>query len=278
MAVHVAAEIGSNWCGSLDLALAHIRAAKECGADSVKFQLFRAESLESDPVKQAKRKPYELPLEWLPILKEECVKQGLQFGVTPFAVDLVEPLRGNVDYVKIAALDSGYDDLIKSAAGLGVPMVISVAGITESKMHDLLALIYEECFNCDSVTLLWGVTHYPALPEEMNMKAMSHLLDEFGFLVGLSDHTIGYEAAIVATSLEASHIEKHFSLSLAQYPQLLKSPDCGHSLEPHALAIMVSKIRMVEKMLGTGKLNGPNKHEKALHAWAKRSNEKPLRG
>ena len=264
--------------GSLELALEHIRFAKECGANSTKWQLFRAESLESDPVKQAKRKPYELPLEWLPILKEESVKRGLLFGVTPFALDLVEPLRGIVDFVKVAALDMCWNDLIMKAATLDVPMIISVAGAALEELEDLihtLTLEAEWGWN-----LLHGVTHYPANLNEMNLWKIREIQDEFGVDVGLSDHTPGYEAAVIATALGATWIEKHFrsDLRAGHTVGILNSPDFQHSANPTQMGVFVMKIRETEAALGVPDHYGPVESEKGLFELARRSNSRVLRG
>jgi len=278
--VHICAEIGSNHMGSLELALEHIRFAKECGANSTKWQLFRAESLESDPVKQAKRKPYELPLEWLPILKEESVKRGLLFGVTPFALDLVEPLRGIVDFVKIAALDMCWDDLIIKAASLDVPLIISVAGATHEELNHLDRYVLHQRLAWE-VTYLHGVTHYPATLNEMNLLKIRELQDEFPEAwTGLSDHTLRYEAAVIATALGASWIEKHFrcSFKAAHDLKIYNSPDYMHSANPTEMRLLVEKIRETETALGVPDHYGPVESEKGLFGLARRSNSKTLRG
>lgn len=286
------AEIGSNHCGSLDLALAHIRAAKEAGATGVKFQLFRAETLDSRPKVQERLRPYEIPVKrhssktsenWLLPLSSYAHELGLQFGVTPFAVDLVGPLRGLVDFVKISAYDLTYDDLVIEAAKLGVPVVLSTA-----------MAIYEEINHAWALTdkspsvLLHGIAAYPAILMNMKLKALDDLAC-YGCAYGISDHTIGHEAAMLAIALGATWIEKHFRLDCPRQDwqelapginteQFIRSLDFRVSATPEQFYEMVVACERARQTLGTGEKNGPLACEEELYDTCRRSNSKPLRG
>jgi sialic acid synthase SpsE len=274
-------EIGSGHCQSLPLALAHMKTAREAGATAIKVQLFRANSLDSRPGVQAQLCPYELPLPWVPILSAACRDAGLLFGVTPFAVDLVEPLRGLVDFVKISAYDICYDDLIATCAGLGVPLVLSTAMANEAEIARAIQICRE-----NSVVLLHGVAQYPARLEDQNLACLPRLrqLGEGLCQVGLSDHTHGPEAAMGAVSLGARWIEKHFKIYTRQATTLLgrvgymDNPDFEVASEPWEFAYMVGSCNRILQALGDGQKKGPLPCEQPLYDTCRRSNARPLRG
>lgn len=292
--VHICAEIGSNHCGSLDLAFAHMYAAKTAGADSVKFQLFRAETLDARPEVQQILRQYEVPFEWIPKLRAKAQEWDIGFGVTPFAVDLVEPLRGQVDFVKISAYDLTFDDLLRAAATLEVPVVLSTAMATAKEVRHACDVFNEKRI---FPTLLHGVAAYPARLADLNFLAM--MLQPLFHRVGLSDHTHGSEAAIIATALGATWIEKHFRLH-TEIPRSSKlytaraaqwieehfrlhtdtsqSPDYGVSAHPQEFAAMVQAIRRTKVALGTGDKRGPLPCEMALYTTCRRTNDKRVRG
>ena len=280
------AEVGSNHCGSFDLALAHIRVAKEAGATGVKFQLFRAESLDSRPEVQEKLRPYELPLEWLPLLREESHALGLQFGVPPFAIDLVKPLHGLVDFVKISAYDLTYNALIIEAATLGVPIVLSTAMATTSEVQRAWQTLYGR--SAGKIILLHGTAAYPAQLADANLHALLWLKDR-EFPYGLSDHTTDPEAAMLAVGLGATWIEKHFRINCPPQgfrhmaPEIneirfFQNPDFEVSASPTEFARMISACKRASQALGTGEKNGPLPCEMELYTTIRRSNSKPLRG
>lgn len=286
------AEIGSNHCGSLDLALAHLRAAKDAGATGIKFQLFQTETLDSRPEVQARLKPYEIPAQryslkmrenWLHPLLRYAGDLGLQFGVTPFAVDLVASLRGYVDFVKIAAYDLTYDALVIEATTLGVPIVLSTAMATQAEISHVCHLIYPREF-----VLLHGTAQYPASLADANLSALSWMAKK-EYPYGLSDHTIGLEAAMLAVALGATWIEKHFRIDCPAQgwrevapgistEQFMQSPDFEVSSTPEQFSTMVAACERARQALGTGEKNGPLPCEMELYNTIRRSNSKPLRG
>mgnify|MGYP001612697515 FL=1 len=128
------------------------------------------------------------------------------------------------------------------------------------------------------ITLLHGVAQYPATLEDQNLLAIDTLLFNLSDSVGLSDHTLGYEAAVIAVARGASMIEKHFVLDPVVYSLVRNSPDFPHSAGPTAFAEMVRAVRRAEGALGDGRKDGPLPCEMALYNTARRSNNKPLRG
>ena len=266
----IVAEIGSNHCGSLPLALSHIEEAARSGANAVKFQLFRAETLDSRPEVQANLRPYELPLDWLPRLHRAAHDEGLLFICTPFDLPLAAALRGYVDMVKISAYDLTYHALIEEAAGLGVPIILSTAMGTWEDIH---STIDSHLYGSRDIYLLHGTACYPTRLRDANLSAMEQMIKVFlQCRVGLSDHTLGSEAAVLAAALGAEMIEKHFAL------EGVSSPDAPHSANPYVFQRMVKAVERTKKILGSGWKKGPLPCELPLFTTCRRTNEKPLRG
>ena len=272
--VKIIAELGSGHLGDFNRAIAMIHEAAVCGASGVKMQLFRADSLDSRPEVQERLRRFELPIEWLKGLRDCAHERGLRFIVTPFAIDLVEPLRGVVDAIKISAYDLTYRGLIEAAANLGelgVAVILSTAMGNRREIHQAWDWAWKA--GGRDITILHGVAAYPAKGEDMNLREMVALKREFS-QVGLSDHTIGYEAAVIAVAQGGTCIEKHFRLDEVGE----ESPDYGVSATPAEFAEMVRQIRRTEKALGNGKKEGPLECEMELYRTCRRSNGKPLRG
>jgi len=265
MSLDIVAECGSNFCGSYDLAIAHIHAAKNAGATSFKMQLFRAATLDSRAYMQEQLVKYELPLEWVPMLSKEVRQYGLNFGLSLFDPDLVEPCRGQLDFVKISAYDLTYDDLLLAAATLNVPVVLSTAMATAAEVHHATGLLL---LKVPCVYVLQGVAAYPAKAEETNLRAVV----EYPHW-GVSDHSPGWLVPMVAVAMGAEYIEKHFRLG-----RVTSSPDAPHSMTPNQFARMVANLHRVEQVMGTGEKTGPLECEMELFTTARRSNEKRLRG
>lgn len=273
MSIDLIAEIGSNHCGKFNLAMAHIQGARAAFATGVKFQLFRAESLDSRPAVQTVLKRAELPLDWLPHLGFAAHEQGLTFGVTPFAVDLVEPLRGVVDWVKISAYDLLYEDLVKAAATLNVPLVLSTAMATSEEIETALTWLPRM-----SLVLLYGVASYPAPFHQHDFASLRRLHAIPAATVGLSDHTTDELAACIATAHGARWIEKHFRLSNTDFPEIANSPDFHVSATPMMFKSMAQRCRAIAETCDTTFPPGPQACELALYQTARRTNAKPRRG
>ncbi len=266
----IIAEAGVNHNGKVELAYKLIDAAKEAGADAVKFQTFKAEKVVSSVASKATYqkkntenteesqlemiKKLELKSEGFKVLKEYCDKKGIIFLSTPFdfeSVDVLEPL---VPVYKVASGELINIPLLKYIASKGKPMIISTGMARIGEVEEALTAIEEVNPNIEKV-LLHCTTNYPCPYKEVNLKAMLTLKETFKLPVGYSDHTLDIEVPIAAVALGAKVIEKHFTLD-----RNLPGPDHKASLEPNELKAMVKAIRNIERALGDG-IKKPNESE-----------------
>jgi pseudaminic acid synthase len=185
------------------------------------------------------------PWEWQPRIKEEADKLGIDFLSTPFDATAVDFLEGiGVGAYKIASFELTDIPLLQYAAEKGKPMIVSTGMGTADEIREAVDAVYAT--GNRSLTLLKCVSAYPAKGEDMNLSTIPEMSARFGVPVGLSDHSMGSLTAVVAVSLGATVIEKHFCLS-----RKIKNPDSAFSMEPHEFALMVKGIRDTEKSLGT---------------------------
>lgn len=257
----IVAELSANHNQSKKTAIDTIIEARKAGADAVKLQTYTADTLTlncdnkwfriSGGTLWDGKTLYELykeaytPWEWHKELFEVAQKEGLICFSTPFdftAVDFLEELKNPI--YKVASFEITDIPLIRYMASKGKKMLIST-GISKYDDIDLAVQACKEVGNSDLV-LLKCTSSYPAPLDEANLLSIPLLKSSFGFDVGLSDHTIGDIAAITATSLGATMIEKHFILD-----RKMGGPDAGFSMEPEEFSEMVSKIRDVEAALGS---------------------------
>jgi pseudaminic acid synthase len=258
--VMIIAELSANHNHQLKIAIDTIRAAKRAGADAIKLQTYTADTLTIDcknkyfQIAQGTlwdgKTLYELykeaftPWEWHPELFRIAKEEGLICFSSPFdktAVDFLEDL--NAPYYKIASFEIQDIPLIEYAASKQKPMIIST-GIAESEDIELALATCKKAGNHD-ITLLKCTSSYPAPLDLANLRTMTDMKGRFGVKVGLSDHTIGNMVPIVATSLGAVMIEKHFILD-----KNLGGPDAAFSLDPKEFTSLVQDIRTVENVLG----------------------------
>jgi pseudaminic acid synthase len=256
----IIAELSANHNNDFDLAVKTIKAIANSGADAVKVQTFKPESLSIDvdneyfgPKTEGLWKgyrPYDLykkammPWEWQPKLKTMAEAAGLQFFSSPFdkeAVDFLENI--NVPAYKIASFEITDIPLITYAASKGKPIIIST-GIATLADIELAVNTCREAGN-NQITLLKCTSEYPAPFELANLATIPHLEQTFNVAVGLSDHTMGATVPIVAVTLGAKVIEKHFILS-----RDLGGPDSAFSMEPQEFAFMIKSVREAEAALG----------------------------
>lgn len=257
----IIAELSANHHHDIDIAKNTIRAMAECGADAVKIQTYTPDSLVLDvdneyfgPIKEGlwkgiKRydlyKEASLPYAWHAELQKFALDLGLVFFSTPFdiaGVDFLESL--NIPIYKIASFEINDIPLIRYVAQKGKPMIIStgVADLTD------IQLALDTCYSVGNydITLLKCTSEYPATYEQANLLTIPDMISRFNLKVGVSDHTMGSLVPIVAVSLGARVVEKHFTLSRAS-----GGPDSAFSMEPSEFADMVKSIRNVEHALGT---------------------------
>lgn len=257
----IIAELSANHGQSLDIAIETVRAAKRAGADAIKLQTYTADTLTidcdneyfKDVLKNSiweGRTLYDLyseaytPWEWHQKIFDVAKEEGLICFSTPFdktSVDFLELF--NPPYYKIASFEIQDTELIEYAASKGKPIIIST-GIAEK---DDIVLAIESCKKVgnNKITLLKCTSSYPAPIEEANLATIPDMKNTFGVEVGLSDHTLGIVTSIVAVTLGACVIEKHFILN-----KTVGGPDASFSLDEKEFSELVKAIRQVELSIG----------------------------
>jgi len=256
---YIIAELSANHNGSLERALATIDAAKMSGADAIKLQTYTADTMTIDCSSEDFMvrgglwdgyKLYDLykwaetPFEWHQAMFEHAKKIGITIFSTPFdetAVDLLEKL-GAPAY-KIASFENTDLPLIRYIARTGKPIIMSTGMASEVEIGEAVDVIRGE--GCSSLVLLHCVSSYPAPLENANVAQIPILAKKFNAIPGLSDHTFGAIASVVAVSLGASVIEKHFTLSRAD-----KGPDSEFSIEPSELESLCKDAKQAWLALG----------------------------
>jgi pseudaminic acid synthase len=257
---YIVAELSANHHQKYEDSIKLIHAAKDAGVDAVKIQTYTPDTItiQSDrPEFKVSggtlwdgRTLYELysesytPWEWQPKLKKVANELGLTLFSSPFdktAVDFLEAM--NVPAYKIASFEIVDIPLIEYIAAKGKPMIISTGMATLDEIKE--AVNTAKKAGVSQIVLLKCNSAYPTPPEEMNLRTITDLTEKFAIPVGLSDHTLGITAPIVAVSLGACMVEKHLTLSRA-----IRSPDSAFSLEPQEFKEMVEAIRLAEKELG----------------------------
>ena len=258
--ITIVAEISANHGKDIGIVRDSIRKAKEIGCDAVKIQTYRPDTITLDCDNEYFQidtgtiwdgttlyKLYDeayLPWEWHEELFDFARETGILLFSTPFdftAVDLLERC-GNPIY-KIASFEINDIPLIRYAASKGKPMIMSTGIATEEEIGEAVEACYAEG-NRD-VCILKCTSQYPARIEDANLDTMVDMGKRFGCRVGLSDHTVGDEVAVVAAAMGASVIEKHFILDRS-----IGGPDASFSMEPEEFARMVRNVRTAEKIRG----------------------------
>lgn len=259
--VTVIAEAGVNHNGDLKLAKELARVAKESGADIVKFQTAKLESLVSKfaPMAEYQKANTGKTLSQMEMLKKlllsyedfrdlsrYCETIGIQFLSTPFDIDSIEFLSSlGCNLWKIPSGEITNLPYLEQIGRKHQPIILSTGMSSLYEVHAAMDVLH--CCGAEKVTLLHCTTEYPASFDTVNLKAMLTLRNEFGVDVGYSDHTSGIEAPIAAVALGATIIEKHFTLD-----RNMEGPDHKASLEPAELKAMVSSIRNIELAMGNG--------------------------
>lgn len=262
MPVTIIAEAGVNHNGDLALAKQMALVAKQCGADIVKFQTAVPELVVSKFADKADYQKKTTGSEESQLdmvrklhfsfaahreLKAYCDEIGIQYLSAPFDIPSVAFL-GTLDLpvLKIPSGEITNLPYLEEVARQKTPVILSTGMSTVAEIDDALQIL--DNGGCPDVVLLHCNTQYPTPYKDANLTAMVDLFEQFGFPVGLSDHTPGWECDVAATVLGAQVIEKHFTLD-----KTMPGPDQAASLDPAELKAMVDAVRHTEAALGDGK-------------------------
>jgi N,N'-diacetyllegionaminate synthase len=281
--IFVIAEAGSNWKAGtykndLKRAKKLIDASVEAGADAIKFQTFRANTVY---VKNAGPSNYlgksgikigidelfenlEMPYKMLKELSTYCKKKKIQFMSTPFSVEDAKHVNKFVKIHKIASYELNHIRLLEFLAKTKKPIIISTGANNIEEIE--FAVNRLKKFNVKNITILQCTACYPAPLETLNLLTIPEIKKKFNVSVGLSDHSLEPSIGpLIAIGLGAKVIEKHFTIN-----KKLKGPDHKFALDPNELKIMIRQIRQAEKSLGERK-KYVLKDEKELREFAVRS-------
>lgn len=249
---YVIAEIGSNHNQDLDLARELIHISADCGADAVKFQSLNlkkqyALSRHDRSLKELFRQ-IELQESWYPILADEAKKAGISFCSAPTYIEALPLLEAvQVPFYKLGSPQiKTFPSLIMEVAALGKPIALSVGFCHYAEIERAVVLC--ESVGNKQLILLHCVSEYPTQFEQVNLKTMQTLRSMFGHLVGISDHTPGYEVPCAAVALGATVIEKHITLD-----RNMNGPDHPFAMEPTEFKNMVSAVKNVHQALGSSR-------------------------
>lgn len=256
----IIAELSANHGGKIEIAKETIKAAKEIGANAIKLQTYTADTLTLDCDKDDfvikggtlwdEQKLYNLyqeahlPWEWHEELFLYAREIGIDIFSSPFdksAVDFLEQFSPSA--YKIASFEITDHELIRYAASKGRPMIISTGIATIGEIQDAVDICRGEGNN--EIVLLKCTSAYPAALEDANLKTIANLAETFGVASGFSDHTLGVTAPVVAVTLGAKVIEKHFILDKS-----IGGADAEFSLDKKEFSQMIQAVRDTERLLG----------------------------
>jgi len=268
----IIAEAGVNHNGSIEIAKKLIDAAKDSGADAVKFQTFKAEKLVSKKAQKAEyqkqhtdagESQYEmikkLEMSFLDHTKliNYCNRVGIKFLSSPFdleGIDLLNEL--GLDTFKIPSGEIVNLPYLRKLGKLNKTNILSTGMADLGEIEDALDILMNSGTEKGKIIVLHCNTEYPTPYQDVNLNAMLTIKKAFNVRVGYSDHTGGIEIPIAAVALGAEVIEKHFTLD-----RNMSGPDHKASLEPNELKLMVTAIRNIEKALGEG-IKKPSQSER----------------
>jgi len=257
---YVIAELSANHGGKIEIAKETISAAKEIGANAIKLQTTKPDEITLNCSKDDfivkggtlwdGRTLYDLysetqlPWDWHKELFDYAREIGIDIFSSPFskgAVDFLEQF--NPSAYKIASFEITDYELVRYTASKGRPIIISTGIATINEIQDVIDICKKEGNN--DIVLLKCTSAYPAAFEDANLKTIPNMAETFGVISGFSDHTLGITAPVIAVTLGAKVIEKHFILDKS-----IGGADADFSLDKKEFSQMVKAIRDTEKLLG----------------------------
>lgn len=256
---YVIAEMSANHNGSLETAKRIVEEAKARGADALKLQTYRPDTITLDASSDEflikgglwdGKRLYDLyqeahmPWEWHEPLFQHARALGITLFSSPFdatAIDLLEDL--DAPAYKIASFEAVDLPLIRLAAGTGKPLIISTGMADATEISEAVTAAREA--GCRDLALLHCVSGYPAPPGDYNLSTLPDMAERFECVVGLSDHTLDNTTAVAAVALGAAVLEKHFTLDRSG-----GGPDDSFSLEPAGLEELCTRARTAWEALG----------------------------
>ena len=272
MHICIIAEAGVNHNGDVEIAKKLCLAAKEAGADVVKFQTWITEKIITQNVEQAEYqkentgrdesqyemlKALELSYDEFREVKAYCDEIGILFASTADEEDSLDFLvELGIPFIKVGSGDVGNISYLRYIGSKKMPVILSTGMSTLADVEMSLHALREG--GATDITLLHCTTNYPCPYDAVNLKAMDTLKHAFGLPVGYSDHTEGLEVPVAAVARGAGVIEKHFTLD-----RNMEGPDHKASMEPKAFKEMVQAIRHIETALGNG-MKQPTKAEQQI--------------
>lgn len=274
MSVLIIAEAGVNHNGGMELAKQMVVAAKEAGADYVKFQTFIPKNLVSRFAEKAEyqkkttgEEDSQLQmLEKLALTQEDfvelqsyCKEVGIGFISTPFDLESIDFLNTlDMDFWKLPSGEVTNLPYLEKIAQTGKKIIMSTGMCEMNEISDAIRVLEKN--GAGEISVLHCNTEYPTPFSDVNLLAMHEMAEVLQKPVGYSDHTVGIEVPVAAVALGATVIEKHFTLD-----KTMEGPDHAASLEPAELAEMVKSIRNIELARGDGKKCCSMSEKKNLH-------------
>lgn len=276
---YIIAEAGVNHNGQIRLAYKLIDAAKNAGADAVKFQTFKTEKILTRRASMAEYqkenlgtndtqfemiKALELSFEDFANLKSYAESIGIAFLSTPDDEDSLDFLADQLalSWIKVGSGEVTNLPFLRRIAAKQKPIILSTGMSTLGEVERAIRTL--QVLNQQDLVLLHCTTNYPCPPQEVNLSAMLTMKRAFNIRVGYSDHTIGNEVPVAAVALGAEFIEKHLTLDKS-----MVGPDHRASLEPKEFSEMVRQIRAIEKAIGNG-VKWPNPSEEIIKPLVRR--------
>jgi len=261
----IIAEAGSNWkCGRYEEDLARskklIKVASQAGADAIKFQTFRSDTVYAPNAGSSKYlsdhgindnineifNHLEMPYKLIPELHNYCKKENIEFMSTPFSVEDAKQIDPYVQIHKVASYEINHIRLLEFLASTKKPILISTGASTYTEIDFAVNLVKKNGNNL--ITLMQCTSKYPCPMDAMNLSVIPKMKSKYSVPIGLSDHsTDPIIAPLMAIGFGATVIEKHFTLD-----RDLSGPDHSFSLMPNELELMIKSIRKADLAKGKG--------------------------